>query len=143
MNERYLYRGKRLDNGEWVTGWIVHDDLIRDINGGCGLSTVDLSTDGRFECDVVRIDPVTRGQCTGLRDKNGVLIYEGDIVKLNEKGNRLWEIKYRDGSYILQSIKTDNFLATGKISVCAGYMNLSYYRPFRQIEIIGNIHKEL
>jgi len=81
MNDRHRYRGKRVDTGEWVTGWLVHDDLIRDANRGGILSTKGMAAEGHFDCEIIRIDANTITQCTGLKDKTGRLIFEGDAVK--------------------------------------------------------------
>ena len=71
MENRYLFRGKRIDNGEWVYGDLVHsvykkdDTCVGRYGAGVGIHTV---------------DPSTICQCAGLKDKNGKLIWENDIV---------------------------------------------------------------
>ena len=71
MESRYLYRGKRIDNGKWVEGDLVHS--VYKINDVCV---------GQYgnEVGMHEVDPLTVCQCTGLKDKNGRLIFENDIV---------------------------------------------------------------
>ena len=80
MEDRYLFKAKRLDNGEWVTGQYVKglDMYGKEVHLIFEPTTIFYSsgeTDGWIE-----IDPRTICQCTGLKDKNGKLIWENDIV---------------------------------------------------------------
>ncbi len=82
MKDRYLFKAKRLDNGEWVTGYYVkrldmYDKEVHLIFEPATIFYSNGATDGWNE-----IGPATICQCTGLKDKNGTLIWENDIVEL-------------------------------------------------------------
>ena len=83
MNREILFRGKRLDNGEWVTGRLITDDrdgkefIVCSI--GYHWEEDNGSTNRCMECFGFEVDPETVGQYTGVNDCASVKIFEGDV----------------------------------------------------------------
>lgn len=89
MNDRYLFKAKSLDNGEWVTG-----SLITCEDGTCKIATslLEGKADEPILVCAYDVDRDTICQCAGLRDKNSKLIWENDIVDfLGHKGTVVFE----------------------------------------------------
>lgn len=80
MEDRYLFRGKRIDNGEWVEGSYVYCFGKNPFH-----VVTNINTDNFFIVEVngtiTEVDKSTICQCTGIKDKNGRLIYENDILE--------------------------------------------------------------
>ena len=136
-----LFRGKRVDNGEWVYGYYIkanhhwhehgiHEDWI----------AVDTIQNGGW-CNVrgkYAVLPETVGQYTGLTDKNGKKIFEGDIVLFEDESPSNYEyhdctemrcgaIEYGDNCFYITdriAVEMEDLIYDGKLDV----------------EIIGNIH---
>ena len=78
MNDRYLYRAKRTDNGEFIEG------LLTIMWGQLHIINPD------DENTAYPIDESTICQCTGLKDKHGKLIFENDIVRCGKNCTVTW-----------------------------------------------------
>ena len=118
------FRGKRLDNGEWVYGFYIENP---DIPAGQNEREV-LISDG-YEC--MPVIPATVGQFTGLLDKNGRDIYEGDVVLERQySGDDKWMIRY--------DVSLSEYRAENPEDECDDIsLNLL---STAHIEVIGNIH---
>ena len=139
MENRFLSRAKRIDNGEWVQGNLIwssdaevgYEAIIIPTNDSNmytkGVSRGDLGFENWH-----RVNETTICQCTGLKDKNGKLIWENDVCDRTEQYPEI--VEYRDGDWTL-----DYSYASHKESGTC-YCNLGFYVKERKcIEVIGNI----
>ena len=134
-----LFKGKRIDNGEWIEGYIFDNGFGGEEKkyfvGGLVIEKYNGTACDEWDItgiDFCEIDPETICQFTGLMDKSGKKIWENDICDRKEKypeivnmSNGDWTLDY---SYVFDK-KLGN-----------GYCNLGFYVNERKcVEVIGNI----
>ena len=122
MNSRYICKGKRKDNNEWVEG-----DLMQWNDGTIRICV----ENGNDEKITITVIPETVGQCTGLTDKNDKLIFEGDILRfVNDDGETSnYEVYWSNDEAGWCIKKEDAFDTMG----CWDESRESF-------EVVGNIH---
>lgn len=128
-----LFRGKRLGNGEWVEGYYAK--CQEPINHGIGyiLPKVKSLEFGNIICigGFIEVIPDTIGQYTGLTDRNGTRIFEGDIVEVGDFNSE-------DGyGEIMWDEQTARFAISGSTNILFADFD-NYFG--NEIEVIGNIH---
>lgn len=133
MKREIIFRGKRVDNGEWIEGCIINN-LWTKVNSGESVIEIvtghpdidcygDLEFSGCFE-----VHEETVGMFTNLNDKNGINIYEGDVLRnpAKETGIVIWG----ESGFVLDIRRKNG---------SKWYMPLSI-GFVKNKEIIGNIH---
>lgn len=121
MENRYLFRAKRIDNDEWVYG-------LPSCNKDGEIAEIE-EWDGE---DIIfyTVDPSTICQCTGLRDKNDKLIWEKDVVRVTiNSGSTICRCAFADIVAQFQLWQEHTIKRTSTV------LNLGNY----ECEVIGNI----
>ena len=123
MEREILFRGKRVDNGEWIEGNLLQDYWVGD-NVFVPYS-IRYKINGVYSYPI-QVIPETIGQFTGLTDKAGTNIFEGDILRVDS-----WKF-----SWVVQfDTKKARFNC-----VINNEGNQNDFIPSHFVKVIGNIH---
>ena len=144
MNREILFRGKKpveyynmIDNsgGKWVEGYLIalHDGQSPAIQSE--IKIVPDYVGARIDSKIFCVIPETVSQFTGLYDKNGVRIFENDIVIIGGNKSFPTMIEFLSGSWQCVRKYTDK----GRENEYSYLHRLEYDNP-NQYEVIGNIH---
>lgn len=145
MSREILFRGKRIDNGEWVEGYFVKGEWYFDKKEIYALLPLDLCFFPRCEIsEWVEVDPKTICQYTGLTDKNGRKIFEGDIITYQHDNDDCpfpnKDTKRRVGRVYFQEFRSCFAVAEGRNGSDRINQDLfKYVQNGNRVEVIGNI----
>lgn len=129
-----IFRGKRLDNGEWVYGSLLLIGNLAYIYVGDSCPS-----EVNFEYEFIAVDPATVGQYTGLKDKKKKGVYDGDILLLSDGKSHSEDVVVEHGLYgwTFYNPQTATFYSDGSHT----YLAVEHCRfMFGTGVVIGNIH---
>ena len=138
---KIIFRGKRLDNGMWANGFYLQGGYIPGANKENVKVRHIISDDFYYD-----VDPDTIGQFTGLFDKNGKEVYEGDIILWTRKnvhieGRPLQDLSYMCVIYYDEVKCAFQFRCELQCGACVGCLDFDDDRASDSyIEVVGNVH---
>ena len=131
MKDRFLFRGKGED-GEWKLGYYL-SNVTHSHPGGNVHAIGLINPENREQVLCDNIDPATIGQCTGVEDKHGRLIFEGDLLHWSKDGvSETGKVLWKTGGWAIFFGEHVNFMEFELLDADTG----------ERIDwkIIGNIH---
>lgn len=145
MEDRYLFKAKRIDNGEWVIGYYAVIGQRNVIIEKCAENYYCPDTcESRHGNKIHEVNSKTICQCTGLRDKNGKLIWENDIISY-QRDNDDCPFPNKDTEKRLGKVFYKGFRATFAIGMGKnGSSSINddlwkYVQNGNRVEVVGNV----
>lgn len=130
-----LFRGKRVDNGEWVEG--IYYKQTKDYGDPSVQHYIIVSTEVLYfdqALEYYEVIPETVGQYTGLKDKDGRKIFEGDVAQyVGIFKKDFYEITFNNGSFCTRDIICQEDYGTS-------FDDSEFGMDGDMLEVIGNIH---
>lgn len=158
MKREILFRGKRVDNREWIDGNLIIEDDEYYISNGI----IDIELDSEFYehsygnhpssedfhfTNIHSVIPETVGQFTGLLDQNGKKIFEGDLLREEPKDKwaevnfSCFEVFFYDGdAHANYDIGYTMCRMHNHGAICGGYIPSFKPKTTSKMIVIGNIH---
>lgn len=124
MKREIKFKAKRLDNGEWVEGDLIHK------NNGVYVYNPQIVNKRGYSVQSIKVDPSTVCQFTGAKDCDGTSIYKHDLLR-SEKTDSTYEVVWNQGNSSFSLVNTE-------VPVLYPTNTMGRMLHNRRLKVIGN-----